>query len=686
VCGVTGLWDPAGCLAPDEAGAASVTMARCLRRRGPDDEGYFQEPEAGLALGHRRLAILDVSAQGHQPMRSASGRFVLAYNGEVYNFRDLRRTLESCGHAFRGHSDTEVLLAAVEQWGLCEALRRANGMFALALWDRRDRTLTLARDRLGIKPLYFGWAGGLFLFGSELKALRAAPGFDASIDRDALTLFLRHSYVPAPHSIYRGIYKLMPGTLLHVDGELARRPRSLEELSSKVTTFWSARQVAERGADTRFAGSPEEAVSELERLLGDSIRLRMESDVPLGAFLSGGVDSSTVVALMQAYSDRPVRTFSIGFNEDIFDEARHARAVAEHLGTEHTELCVTPRQAMEVIPDLPGIYDEPFADSSQVPTFLVSRLAREHVTVSLSGDGGDELFCGYNRYFWGRRIWSKAGRIPAGVRRNIARMLQGSPGLWGKLVDAGLRVAPARYRVNDPAAKIELLASVLNMPSPDALYRKLVSHWNEPEALVPGARELSTALTDPARKAGLDDYTERMMFTDIVSYLPDDILTKVDRASMAVSLEARVPLLDHRVVELATTLPLEWKLRHPQGKWPLRQVLYRHVPKRLIERPKQGFGVPIEDWLRGPLREWAENLLNGGRLAEQGLLDPAPIRRMWENHLSGKASEHYRLWDVLMFQAWLQAQTAEPVSEGGSAPGGRQAFAPQEADQRCPWT
>jgi asparagine synthase (glutamine-hydrolysing) len=546
------------------------------------------------------------------------------------------------------------LLAAIEHWGLRGAIERAIGMFSLALWDRRDRTLTLVRDRLGIKPLYYGWVGGRLVFGSELKALRQARGFGNRIHRGALTLFLRHNYIPEPWSIYEGIYKLMPGTWVSFDSTAARRQCTPDELIPRTTVYWSAKDVVERGSACATEMSVGEATDQLEALLRDAVGLRMEADVPLGAFLSGGVDSSTVVALMQTQSPRPVKTFTIGFHEAGFDEAPYARAIADHLGTDHTEMYVTAREAMDVIPMLAGMYDEPFSDSSQIPTYLVSKIARSHVTVSLSGDGGDELFGGYTRYFLAERIWNQLRRLPNPARRAIAQSLLAAPGMWSVLLKAVGCMFPRRWPVNNSRDKVTRLADFLRATSPSQLYELLVSHWSEPAKLVRDAFEPLTALTDPGRQAELRQYTERMMYTDLVSYLPGDILTKVDRASMAVGLEARVPLLDHRVVEFAWQLPLDLKIKHAEGKWVLREILYKYVPRKLIDRPKQGFGIPIGNWLRGPLREWAEGLLDERRLRGQGYLNPAPIRAMWLNHLGGRVDEAYRLWDVLMFQAWLE--------------------------------
>jgi len=658
MCGIAGFWDTAHRFTVDETSAALRGMTRTLGHRGPDDEGYLQEPDPGLALGFRRLSIVDLSAAGHQPMASASGRYVIVFNGEVYNHARMRPDLERAGHEFRGDSDTEVMLAGIEQWGLERALDRFIGMFAFALWDKAERTLTLVRDRLGIKPLYCGWAAGMFTFASELKALAALPGFGNPVDRDALCLFLRHNVVPAPYSIYRNIGKLVPGTLLRVDAGLAAAPMDAASLAQRAKPYWSARVVAEAGARRRVALTDDDAVAELDTLLRDAVSLRMVADVPLGAFLSGGVDSSTVVALMQAQAPRPVQTFSIGFHEASYDEAAHAKAVAAHLGTDHHELYVTPRDALDVVPHLPAMFDEPFADSSQIPTYLVSKLARGKVTVSLSGDGGDELFAGYNRYFWGADLRRWINRVPYLARRSIASLLRANEAWFGNALERTMPLLPARLQLRNPGNKSAILADMLSARTNDERYRYLVSHWRDPAEVVLGGSEPPTPLTDAGRTAALADPVERMMYADLVTYLPDDILTKVDRASMAVSLEARVPLLDHRVVEFAWRIPMMQKVRSGQGKWLLRQVLYRYVPKELIERPKMGFGVPIEHWLRGPLRDWAEALLYEPRLREEGYFDPAPIRAMWEGHVAGRLNEHYRLWDVLMFQAWLSKTAA----------------------------
>ena len=626
-------------------------MATSLVHRGPDDFGEWTDPLTGIALGFRRLAIVDLSPAGHQPMVSASGRYVIAFNGEVYNFGAIRSELESAGLApeFRGGSDTEVMLAAFEAWGLEQAVVRFIGMFAFALWDRELRTLHLVRDRMGIKPLYYGWAGKTLLFGSELKALKAHPAFDGRIDRNALALMLRYDYIPAPYSIYRGYRKLPPGSILTLtaDGQKDAAPLA----------YWSAKSAAEAGVGDPFCGSDAEATEHLDRLLRDSIGLRMIADVPLGVFLSGGVDSSVVVALMQALSSRPVQSFTIGFREESYNEAHHAQAVSRHLGTDHTELIVSPEEAMAVIPRLPTLYDEPFADPSQIPTFLVSQLARKSVTVSLSGDGGDELFGGYNRYFWGRSLWKRMGRIPCALRRGGASVLNAvSPRVWDSLFQAAGPLLPAGARQRNPGDKMAKLAEIMGADGPDALYLALVSHWKQPTQLVSDSQEPHTAFTDRSQWADLSDFTLRMMFLDTVSYLPDDILVKVDRASMGVSLEAREPLLDHRILEFAWKLPMQMKIREGQGKWLLRQVLYKYVPQTLIERPKTGFGVPIGAWLRGPLRDWAESLLSERALTRQGIFQPKPIRKKWEEHLSGRHNWQYYMWNVLMVQAWLEAE------------------------------
>lgn len=627
-------------------------MADTLVSRGPDSDGYWLDLKAAIALGHRRLSIVDLSAAGAQPMCSMSGQFVLAFNGEIYNHLDLRSELARCGLApvWRGHSDTETLLAGFDAWGISGTLERVVGMFAMAVWCRGTRTLSLTRDRLGEKPLYYGWQGighsAVFLFGSELKALRVHPSFGDAINRDALHLFMRFNNVSGSQSIYEGVHKLEPGCILRV---------SQATPEPVIETYWSAAAVARQGVGQPFAGSSTDAVDSLEALLKETVRSQMAADVPSGAFLSGGVDSSVIVALMQAQSGRPVKTFTIGFGEDGYNEAVYAKEVAAHLGTEHSELYVSAQQAMDVIPHLPTLYNEPFADSSQIPTFLVSQMARQHVTVALSGDAGDELFCGYNRYQVTASTWQRLSTLPLPMRRVAAwAITRLSPAAWNRFATA----TGISKRWADFGYKLHKGAGVLAAASSGDLYTGLVSQWHQPSQVVLGGTEPATLLTGlQPDLTGLND-VERMMALDMLTYLPDDILVKVDRAAMGVSLETRTPFLDHRVVEFAWQLPLAYKLRKENNsyitKWALRQVLYRHVPKAMIERPKMGFGVPIDSWLRGPLREWAEDLLSEHRLRNDGFFDPSPIRQKWAEHLSGQHNWQHQLWIVLMFQAWYE--------------------------------
>lgn len=669
MCGFTGFFDRSAGTSAEQLHDIVGRMTATLRHRGPDDDGLWSDSATGIALGHRRLSILDLSAAGHQPMHSRSGRYVIAFNGEIYNHLALRRALESGPAApehplfdrieatspaapsgWRGHSDTETLLAAIEAWGVGEALTRCIGMFAFALWDRHDRLLYLARDRLGEKPVYYGWQGDALVFGSELKALRQHPDFRGDIDRDALTQLLRHDYIPSPYTIYQNIRQLPPGTYL-VFGQHRQEPQPV--------AYWSVRDTVLRGQMQPFTGTEAEATDALEGLLREAIAGQMVADVPLGAFLSGGLDSSLVVALMQAQSSQPVKTFTIGFAEAEYNEAEHAKAVARHLGTDHTELYVTPEEAMAVIPRLPTLYDEPLADASQIPTFLVSQLARQQVTVSLSGDGGDELFGGYNRYFWAVNFWRKLRYLPRGLRHGLAGLLTVvPPHAWNAIFRHLGFLMPARLRYAGLGDKLHKLAIILGSRTPEDIYFDLISHWREPARLVRGGREPQTVLNDRGQWPQLRDFEQRMMYLDTVSYLPDDILVKVDRAAMGVSLETRVPLLDHRVVEFAWRLPLDLKIRQGQGKWLLRQVLYRHVPPALVDRPKMGFGVPIDHWLRGPLKPWAEALIEPRRLKAEGYLNPVLVQEKWVQHQSGRRNWSYHLWDVLMFQAWLEAQSA----------------------------
>lgn len=655
MCGLAGSLDTRASTADADLRAVVQRMGDSLRHRGPDDAGVWTDAAAGIALASRRLAVVDISAAGHQPMVSPTGRYVIAFNGEIYNFQSIRRELGDI--PFRGHSDTEVVLASFERWGVAESLARFDGMFAFAAWDRSERALYLARDRFGEKPLYYGRMRTTLLFGSELKALRAHPDFEAELDRDALALYLRHNYIPAPYSIYKKARKLPPAHYLRICGN-----------TEQVTPYWSLRTVVEQAVANPFRGSEEEAVERLDALLRDAVRSRLVADVPLGAFLSGGIDSSTVVALMQQYSSGPVRTFTVGLREAAYDEAASAHRVAQHLHTEHTELYVTPREAMDVIPLLPGIYDEPFADSSQIPTYLVSRLARQQVTVALSGDGGDEVFGGYNRYAWTERLWRHVGWLPRPLRRMLASAITAvSPQSWNTAFDTLSLALPGAGKQRLPGFKLHKIAGVLDARDVEDVYLRFTSHWTTPAALVLDSAEPPTLISDPAQWARLSDITQQMMVLDTLTYLPDDILTKVDRASMAVSLEARVPLLDPALVEFAWSLPLDMKVRGSQTKRILRRVLARYLPRELFERPKWGFGIPLDGWLRGPLRDWVESLLDEHRLRQEGFFDPRPIRKKWAEHLSGFHGE-FHLWDILMFQAWLRESrgigTRTPVAAG----------------------
>ena len=621
-------------------------MAHMLVHRGPDSGGVWVDATSEIGLAQRRLSIIDLSPAGHQPMHSPCGRYVLVYNGEIYNHSDLRVDLEAefGGFNWRGHSDTETLLAALCHWGIQGALTRLNGMFAFALWDTLDRRLFLARDRMGEKPLYYGRIDKAFIFGSELKALTVHPAWNGKVDRNALALFMRYSYVPAPFSIYESIFKLPPAHFI-VIGEAGHSV-------GEPVCYWKLSEIAANRTNLA-GGKPNALADELDTLLRDSVRLRMEADVPLGAFLSGGYDSSTVVSLMQAQSMQSVKTFSIGFLEESYNEARDAKAVAKRLGTDHTELYLTPMEAMAVIPKLPSIYDEPFSDSSQIPTVLVSQLARQHVTVSLSGDGGDELFCGYNRYALGYQAWQRLNHLSPAIRRAISWALSRVSGSYLDKLQGRL---PRRLQISSLADRLPKFADALIHQNGFEFYKSLVSHWKNPNDIVLNSVEPETLLNQTDKLPSLSDMRESMMYLDAMTYLPDDILTKVDRASMAVSLEARVPLLDHRLVEFAWRVPIQYKYRDGKGKWLLQRVLYRYVPQELMDRPKMGFSVPIENWLRGPLREWAESLLSEQRLREDGFFNPTPIRKMWQEHITAKQRWHYYLWDVLMFQSWLHEQ------------------------------
>lgn len=647
MCGIAGLLDPNTSTGAATLNARAQAMGRALRHRGPDNEGVWVDEEAGVALASRRLAIVDLSPAGHQPMVSATGRFVLVFNGEVYDHRKLRARLEATGVRFGGHSDTEVLLAAIEAWGLRTALERSNAMFALALWDRRARSLTLARDRLGEKPLYYGWAGGDMVFGSELKALRAHASFTADVDRDSLAAYLRYSFVPHPRTIYRAVATLPPGSMTIFGPDMA--PGTLPD----VDTWWALRDAVAAGAGARAGSVPGDAIDELDELLGDAVSLRLQADVPVGAFLSGGIDSSTVVALAQAKGHGPVRTFTVAMPDVGFDEASDARAVARHLGTEHTEIALSPADALAVVPRLATIYDEPFGDPSALPTLLVSEAARSFVTVCLSGDGGDEVFGGYNRHVLGPRLWRRLGLLPPAARAAVAAGVTRVPAGWW---DAAGRALPRRFRMRNPGDKAARLAPLLASRDAAALYLGLVSQWDDPAAVVVGSTERPTVANRRESWPPLHDAFEEFLWLDTAMVLPDDMLVKVDRASMAASLELRVPLLDHRLVEWAWRLPTAAKIRNGKGKWLLRRVLDRYVPTPLVDRPKMGFDPPLGAWLRGPLRPFAEELLAASRLADQGWFDPAPVRARWAEHLTGRRNHDYELWSVLMFQSWLDAR------------------------------
>nr|WP_316656142.1 asparagine synthase (glutamine-hydrolyzing) [uncultured Gellertiella sp.] len=648
MCGIAGFLNWNGF--SSDASADLRRMTDAIAHRGPDDEGAWTDGGSGVALGQRRLAIVDLSPAGHQPMISHCGRYILVLNGEIYNHRELRKDIDDSPDpvSWRGHSDSEVFLETWVRHGAEETLKRSVGMFAIAVWDRAERSLTLARDRMGEKPLYYGWQNGILLFGSELAALKAHPAFVGVVDRNSLSLMMRHNYIPAPYSIYRDIMKVLPGHVLTLHaGE--RDPR--------VACYWNAAEHATRGRAHPFTGTAAEAVDQVEQHLRNSLQGQMMADVPLGAFLSGGIDSSTIAALMQSMSSTPVRTFSIGFDVPGYNEAEHAKAVAQHLGTAHTELYVTGQDALNVIPSLPSIYSEPFSDSSQIPTFLVSQMARRDVTVCLSGDAGDELFSGYSRYHLTENSWEKLSRVPKPVRQAVAALLKSIPvSGWNAVLGPLLSVGPSRFRHGRPGDRLHKIASVIGSSSPTDIYRQLVSHWDRPEDIVIGGREPATQMTGLTKIPAIKEFLHEMMYLDAVAYLPDDILVKVDRAAMAVALEGRVPMLDHRLVEFAWSLPTSILRKDGMTKWPLRQVLYRYVPAKMIERPKMGFGVPIDSWLRGPLRDWAENLLDEGRLRRDGFFRPEPIRQKWAEHLSGKRNWQYHLWDVLCFQAWLESE------------------------------
>ena len=652
MCGLTGFWDVSSNHHYDFNSVLSK-MSAAIKHRGPDDAGTWTDQSVGVGLAHQRLAILDLSSAGQQPMRSHSGRYVIVFNGEIYNHLHIRKILqkEYGFNNWRGHSDTETLLAAIEFFGFEKAVEQTIGMFAIAMWDKYKRRLCLARDRMGEKPLYYGWHGQTFLFGSELKALREHPSFNGEINKTALIQLFRNGYISQSSSIYKKLFKVPPGSIVRLD-EGQSQSQSLPISNS----YWSLSNAIRLGNKQPFHGTQDDVSQEFERLLVQSLSGQMLSDVPLGAFLSGGIDSSTVVALMQQLSSKPVQTFSIGFHEKSYDEAEYAAAIARHLKTSHTELYVTPQQSMDVIPKLATIYDEPFADSSQIPTYLVSELASGDVTVCLSGDGGDELLGGYTRYEVAARLFDRLRFLPISVRRMLGKILRTSIAPFATLDATRCSVSDSTNIFQRPMLhRIDVLAEVLNCNSEEAIYKILNSSWKHPEHLLCGNDGVSSDCPLVMPGLNFERCEEMCMYVDTLTYLPDDILVKVDRAAMAVSLESRVPLIDHRIVEFVWSLPAEQKFIHGCRKQILRDILAKYVPKKLFERPKMGFGVPIDSWLRGPLRDWAEELLSVESLQEDNLLRPGPIRKKWLEHVSHQYDWQYYLWPVLIFQAWRKA-------------------------------
>lgn len=635
MCGIVGFWHFNSDLSPKKLETIIQSSMDAIQSRGPDDHGYWLDPKQGFALGHQRLAILDLSQAGHQPMISQNKRYVICYNGEIYNYRDLQKDLYNKNISLNGHSDTETLLEYISCFGLEETLSKLIGMFAFALWDIKEDKLFLARDRMGIKPLYWGWNNNVLFFGSQLKSFFPHPNWQHKIDQKAIQLLLKFNYIPNPHSIYKDIYKLEPGHFISIE----------KNKSIQKKHYWSISDKQSHGTNNILNIPENEAIDNLESLLKNSIEKRMIADVPLGVFLSGGVDSSVVTALMQSISKKPINSFSIGFHEKEFDEAPHAKEVAQYIGTNHHELYISSQEALDVIPKIPQFWDEPFADSSQIPTYLLSSLTKNHVTVALSGDGGDELFAGYNRYLYSQKLWSFAKKAPYPIRKFIGKLLQTpSPKNWDRLFS----LFPNRLFPPQMGDKIYKTLSLAESKTPIDFYNNIVSFWDEKSL------ELENKSLYDWPECHTGDFISQMQFYDMTTYLPEDILTKVDRASMAVGLEARVPLIDHRVVEWSFHLPMNYKIRQGQSKWILRQVLYKHVPKELIERPKMGFGIPLDQWLRGPLKEWAFDLLSENKLSSEYFPNKKAIQKRWQDHLKGKGSWQHSLWGVLMFQAWKE--------------------------------
>ncbi len=629
-----------------------VKMNSAISHRGPDAKGTWYDKNSGIVLGHQRLSIIDLSSAGDQPMQSSSNRFILTYNGEIYNHLEIRKEIEKNNSftKWRGSSDTETLLESIDFWGVEKTLQKIQGMFAFGLWDKKTRSLTLARDRMGEKPLYYGWQGKgnnrVFLFGSELKALKVHPGFDEQINRGAIALQLRHNCIPAPYSIYKDIYKLLPGHYLELKENDLK-----ENFLSTPKKYWSLSERIIEGNKNQLKLDDEKILKDLEGILKLSVKKQMISDVPLGAFLSGGIDSSTVVALMQSVSNNPVKTFTVGFEENDFSEAKYAKNIAKYLGTNHTEIYVSSKKALDVIPKIPNIYDEPFSDSSQIPTFLVSQLTKQQVKVALSGDGGDELFCGYNRYLVTETFSNIFRFMPLIFRKTLASTIRSiSP----KKLDKILNFLPKLDHHSGFGDKMHKVANVLDLKELNDIYYTLRSHWPNPSEIVKNSKEPSTLLTKYKPNLNILNHQEKMMALDLLTYLPDDILVKVDRAAMASSLETRIPFLDHKLIEYVLKIPHSLKFRNGQGKWILKRILNQYIPKNLTERPKKGFEIPLSSWLRGPLRDWAENLLNEKRLNEENYFNSKLIREKWSEHLSGRKNWQHDLWDILMFQAWVE--------------------------------